>query len=267
LEFTDPQYIDELYDYTTRPRRSILEVLQEFETVKVPWQRVVDLIPGMRGRQFSIASADKGVIGGGGREVELLIAIVKYKTVIKRIREGVCTRYIASLTPGTEITVTIQKGGLGVTSKDVERPVVMVGPGTGIAPMRSLIHQRRMWREELGIKEVEKDLLFFGCRNEGADYFFRDEWKDLMESGEPLEVWAAFSRDQVCLFFNSSHVDDSTDSGSAKKSMSKTWFDNRAPRCTTHSRRKTVLCTYVVRLARCRKRFVKRLSRCSKNMG
>ncbi|KAH6150254.1 NADPH-dependent diflavin oxidoreductase 1 [Parastagonospora nodorum] len=191
LEFTDPQYIDELYDYTTRPRRSILEVLQEFETVRVPWQRVCSLIPLMRGRQFSIASACKE---DGG--VELLIAIVKYKTVIKKIREGVCTRYIASLSPGTQITVTLQKGALGVTQKDVERPVVMVGPGTGVAPMRSLIYQRMMWREELGIEKPERDLLFFGCRNQEADYFFKEEWEGLRGEKKPLDVFVAFSRDQ-----------------------------------------------------------------------
>jgi sulfite reductase alpha subunit-like flavoprotein len=196
LEFTDPQYIDELYDYTTRPRRSILEVLQEFETVKVPWQRVCSLIPVMRGRQFSIASADQGK-----GEVELLIAIVKYKTVIKRIRQGVCTRYISSLAPGAQISVTLQKGGLGVTQKEIERPVVMVGPGTGVAPMRSLIYQRIMWREENGLVNAGKDLLFYGCRNAEADYFFKDEWTELMGKGVPLEVFAAFSRDQVCCFF------------------------------------------------------------------
>jgi sulfite reductase alpha subunit-like flavoprotein len=198
LEFTDPQYIDELYDYTTRPRRSILEVLQEFETVKIPWQRICSIIPMMRGRQFSIASADQGV-----GEVELLVAIVKYKTVIKRVREGVCTRYISSLTPGTELSVTLQKGGLGIKKEEVGRPVVMVGPGTGVAPMRSLIYQRMMWRKELGLANGEvgegrKDLLFFGCRNSEADYFFKEEWTELMNKGVPLDVFAAFSRDQVC---------------------------------------------------------------------
>jgi sulfite reductase alpha subunit-like flavoprotein len=194
LEFTDPQYIDELYDYTTRPRRSILEVLQEFETVKIPWQRICTLIPVMRGRQFSIASADKG-----DGSVELLIAIVKYKTVIKRIRQGVCTRYVQALEPGCKITVAMAKGGLGVTKKEVERPVVMVGPGTGVAPMRSLVYQRMMWREELGLQNTDvKDILFFGCRNAEADYFFKDEWEELKKKGVPLEVFAAFSRDQVC---------------------------------------------------------------------
>ncbi|KAL1605156.1 NAPDH-dependent diflavin reductase [Paraconiothyrium brasiliense] len=201
LEFTNPEYIDELYDYTTRPRRSILEVLQEFETVKIPWQRLCSIIPAIRGRQFSIASALNPTAEAEKRtRIELLIAIVKYKTVIKRIRQGVCTRYVASLRPGQRITVTLQKGGLGVTKAEMERPVVMVGPGTGVAPMRALTYQRKFWREEAQESthedEKPKDILFFGCRNAESDYFFKDEWAQLQKDGVPLDVFAAFSRDQ-----------------------------------------------------------------------
>jgi sulfite reductase alpha subunit-like flavoprotein len=207
LEFTDPQYIDELYDYTTRPRRSILEVLQEFESVKIPWQRVCSIIPTLRGRQFSIASAMNPSAETEKRtKIELLIAIVKYKTVIKRIRQGVATRYIASFTPGQEITVTLSRGGLRASKQEVDQPVVMIGPGTGIAPMRSLIYQRKLWREETqklenGYNQHQadevKDLLFFGCRNAESDYFFKGEWSDLQSSRVPLDVFVAFSRDQV----------------------------------------------------------------------
>lgn len=202
VEFTDPEYIDELYDYTTRPRRSILEVLQEFESVKIPWQRVCGIIPTLRGRQFSIASAmsEVSATGGNGKStrVELLIAIVKYKTVIKRIRQGVATRYIASFIPNQKITITLSRGGLGVTQKETNRPVVMIGPGTGVAPMRALIQQRMQWRNEATPlqNDSKKDLLFFGCRNAESDYFFKDEWKDLAEKRVPLEVFTAFSRDQ-----------------------------------------------------------------------
>lgn len=202
LEFTNPEYIDELYDYTTRPRRSILEVLQEFETVKIPWQRLCSIIPAIRGRQFSIASAlDPVAEAENNTKIELLIAIVKYKTVIKRLRQGVCTRYVASLKPGQRITVTLQKGGLGVTKAETERPVVMVGPGTGVAPMRALTYQRRIWRRQnqdstTGDQKV-KDMLFFGCRNAESDYYFKEEWAQLQEEGVPLDVFAAFSRDQV----------------------------------------------------------------------
>jgi len=209
LEFTNPEYIDELYDYTTRPRRSILEVLQEFSSVKIPWQRICSIIPALRGRQFSIASAfDARAAPHDVTQTELLIAIVKYKTVIKRVRQGVATRYIASLSSGQDITVTLSRGGLGVSEKELDRPVVMIGPGTGIAPMRSLIYQRTLWREQAkglanGTSSTQytsskiDDLLFFGCRNADSDYYFKTEWADLQASGVPLQVFTAFSRDQV----------------------------------------------------------------------
>ncbi|KAF2806233.1 riboflavin synthase domain-like protein [Mytilinidion resinicola] len=222
LEFTDPQYIDELYDYTTRPRRSILEVLQEFESVQIPWQRVCSIIPVMRGRQFSIASGGRlkhTTLGEDSRRdglnqgdevddafktrFELLIAIVKYRTVIKRLRQGVCSRYVASLKPGQSLSVTLQKGGLGVSKADSDRPVVMVGPGTGVAPMRALIYERMALRQgvlddanEKRVKQVPRDVLFFGCRNSNADYFFKDEWQGLQSEGVALDVFPAFSRDQ-----------------------------------------------------------------------
>lgn len=203
LEFTDPEYIDELFDYTTRPRRSILEVLQEFESVKIPWQSVCSIIPALRGRQFSIASAATEIPastegGNSSTRIELLIAIVKYKTVIKRIRQGVATRYIAGLARDQQLTVTLSRGGLGVTQNELHKPVVMIGPGTGVAPMRALVQQRMQWRRQTSaqVTTTAKDLLFFGCRNAESDYFFQEEWKEYVDQGVPLEVFAAFSRDQ-----------------------------------------------------------------------
>ena len=207
LEFTNPEYVDELYDYTTRPRRSILEVLQEFDTVKIPWPWAATVFPELRGRQFSIASGGKLKISSDGlTRFDLLVAIVKYKTVIKKVREGVCTRYLASLPVGTTIRVNFQKGSLGITSSDTRRPVIMVGPGTGIAPMRSLIWERLQSAENLrapngtGNHDIEKSdlsksVLFFGCRSREADYFYQHEWSELTKT-MPLQVFTAFSRDQ-----------------------------------------------------------------------
>lgn len=202
-EFTDPQYIDELFDYTTRPRRSILEVLDEFTTLTIPWQKICSIIPVIRGRQFSIASggALKTTIspddGKSVTRVELLVAIVKYKTVIKRIRQGVCTRYITSLTPGTTITTTLQKGALLSKNADVNTPIVMAGPGTGVAPLRSLTYERLAQRQSLSLsnKPTDSDILIYGSRSRSADFFFSSEW-DSISSLAGLKVHTAFSRDQ-----------------------------------------------------------------------
>lgn len=209
LEFTNPEFLDEYYDYTTRPRRSLLEVLQEFDTVKIPWRWAAVAFPWMRGRHFSIASGGQlKTKGSSSTRFELLIAIVKYKTVIRKIRKGVCSRYLESLPSGSNLRVGLRKGGLSLTTQELSRPAIMIAPGTGVAPMRSLIWERLSWiREQESTREhavskkaisrghAAKSVLFFGCRNRDSDFFFRDEWTTI-EREMPLTVLTAFSRDQ-----------------------------------------------------------------------
>lgn len=194
LDFTKAEYVDELYDYTSRPRRSIVEVLQEFDTLQVPPKWAASIFPRMRGRQFSIASggALKTTDAGEGR-IQLLVAIVKYRTVIKKIREGICTRYLASLSPGTRIAALLCKGGI---KHDMSRPAVMIGPGTGLAPLRSMLYERALESSKLeGAATTSSSILFFGGRNRSADFFFEDEWPSLQDR-IALDVQTAFSRDQ-----------------------------------------------------------------------
>nr|OQO30214.1 hypothetical protein B0A51_01362 [Rachicladosporium sp. CCFEE 5018] len=203
LELANPELIDELWDYTTRPKRTILEVMMDFTTIKIPWQYVLSVLPIMRGRQFSIASGGKYMHDRRGRtRVQLLVAIADPPSpIIKyRRRYGVCTRYITTLQAGQQINIGMQQGYLDVKPTELEVPVIMIGPGTGLAPMRSMIHQRRAWAEELDLKPAGKrldgDLLFFGCRSSDADDFFRDEWEQLVRE-EGLQVYTAYSRDKT----------------------------------------------------------------------
>lgn len=202
LELANPELIDELWDYTTRPKRTILEVMMDFTTIKIPWQYALSAIPMMKGRQFSIAS------GGSLRQddqrrtrVQLLVAIANPPSpIIKwRRRYGVCTRYIASLEIGQRITIGMQPGYLDVQPGELEVPVVMIGPGTGVAPMRSMIHQRQLWSAQDGKRGagdgLQDDTLIFGCRSPEADYFFKDEWARLTRT-EGLSIAEAFSRDK-----------------------------------------------------------------------
>jgi len=201
-EFTNPEYLDELWDYTTRPRRSILEVLQEFDSVKIPWQHAVSVLPVIRARQFSIASGGERKRTPDGKvQFELLIAIVKYQTVIKRIREGVCTKYLSTLRPGSTLRVQLQPGGLNSSVQQLTGPTVLIGPGTGIAPLRSMLWEKaalvQAFREQNpGIEPpVGPTVLLYGGRNRTADFFFEDDWSYLSKL-IPLQVLTAFSRDQ-----------------------------------------------------------------------
>lgn len=206
-EFADPDLTDELFDYTTRPRRSILEVLQEFDSVRIPWQWVFEIFPPMRPRLFSIASGGESKSDSQGQaRFELLVAIVKYKTVIRKLRRGTCTRYLEGLRTGDELDAVLVRGSLGIQRKHCHIPLVLVGPGTGIAPIRSLLWEKHLWqyqyshslsngRDATTPQPSGRLALFFGCRNKTADFFFQDEWTDL-EKDLPLSMFLAFSRDQ-----------------------------------------------------------------------
>jgi sulfite reductase alpha subunit-like flavoprotein len=202
LEFTNPEYLDEFWDYTSRPRRSILEVLHEFHSVKIPWEHVTAVFPVFRGRQFSIASGGElKRTSDGGAKFELLIAIVKYQTVIKRIREGVCTRYLSVLRPGSILKVQLQRGGLSSSVNQLVGPTVLIGPGTGVAPLRSMLWEKaafvKAYREEHpDVKPpIGPTILLFGGRNRSSDFFFENEWQELSDLVD-LQVFTAFSRDQ-----------------------------------------------------------------------
>lgn len=197
LEFTNPMYTDEFFDYTTRPRRSILEVLHDFPSVKLPWKWATTIFPPIRGRQFSICSGgvQQDCPGIHGKiRLQILVAIVKYRTVLKKIRQGLCSRYIAHLTPGSTIAVTMTPNLAFYKAVEASAgfPIIMVGPGTGVAPCRSLIWHRAA--EAIEYPNQNRDMvLFFGNRNKQADYFFEAEWKNPTLR---TEVFTAFSRDQ-----------------------------------------------------------------------
>ncbi|TKA81944.1 hypothetical protein B0A55_01932 [Friedmanniomyces simplex] len=201
LELANPELIDELWDYTTRPKRMILEVMMDFTTLKIPWQYALAVLPVMKGRQFSIASGGALKRDKRGRtKVELLVAIADPPSpIIKyRRRYGVCTRYISTLRAGQQISLGLQPGYLDVKPEEMTVPVLMIGPGTGVAPMRAMIYQRLAWARERGLRPggqcLEGDVLVFGCRGGSVDYFFEAEWRELGEK-EGLTVLTAFSRD------------------------------------------------------------------------
>ncbi|KAI5917115.1 riboflavin synthase domain-like protein [Camillea tinctor] len=187
-EFANPVFSDEFYDYTSRPRRSILEVLQDFPSVQIPYQHIPSLFPVIRGREYSIASGGDLMkdTRPGVTRVELLVALVKYKTVLRKTRQGLCSRYVDSLQEDTDIQIgQRQQDSLDLYA--FNKPLLAIGPGTGIAPIRSLIWDRRHGGQNAG----GDTLLFFGGRNSNADYFFKGEWDFL-----GIEVFTAFSRDQ-----------------------------------------------------------------------
>ncbi|KAI0920248.1 hypothetical protein AcV5_010040 [Taiwanofungus camphoratus] len=181
-EFLSTEGADELYEYCQRPRRMIREVLDEFRSAHIPREYIFDLFPPLRPRQFSIASSVKC----HPRQVHLCVAIVQYRTMLKVPRRGVCTDYMSRLQPGDKLPIGIRKG-LFTLPPDGSTPVICVGPGTGVAPMRAIIEERTHG----GCTE---NTLYFGCRSASKDQHYGTEWGAFARRGV-LTYRTAFSRD------------------------------------------------------------------------
>ncbi|TFK27310.1 riboflavin synthase domain-like protein [Coprinopsis marcescibilis] len=181
-EFLAPEGTNELYDYCHKVRRTILEILHDFRHVKIPKDYIFDVFPPLRARHFSIASS----VAKHPHEVDLCIAIVKYRTKLKVPRRGVCTSYLSALVPGDRLRIGFLKGLIKLPPDD-KTPVICIGPGTGIAPMRALIEDR----VERG---ANANTLYFGCRSAEKDQHYGDEWEKL-NAEQKLVYRTAFSRD------------------------------------------------------------------------
>lgn len=171
--------VEDLYRYNQREKRMYVEVFEDFKTIQLGVDRLcylLDLIPPIKPRYFSIASYNK-------QRIELCVAIVKFLTPYKRIRTGVCTSYIKELVVGDSVKIWVKKGTMEFP-KESNVPMIMVGPGTGLAPFRSLLQHHT---------PTSPTILFFGCRYQQKDFLYGSELESLRE---PFILSVAFSRDQ-----------------------------------------------------------------------
>ncbi|KAM3874568.1 NADPH-dependent diflavin oxidoreductase 1 [Diretmus argenteus] len=187
-EFSSSAGQDELHTYCNRVRRTALEVLVDFPHVSAELKvdYLLDLFPEIQPRSFSIASS----LQAHPHRLHILVAVVRYKTKMHKPRKGLCSTWLASLDPAQgEVYVPLwTKKGTLKFPKERDTPVIMVGPGTGVAPFRSALHER--------ITDGKNgNVLFFGCRSEASDFYFSSEWKEMTAAGQ-LALFTAFSRDQ-----------------------------------------------------------------------
>lgn len=159
LEFTTAEGQQDLFSYANRPRRTIVETLRDFphSTSQLNLQTMFELFQPMKSRSFSIASS------AVSERLDILVAIVEYKTMLQTPRLGLCSNWLKILKPGDEVRGVIKKGTFTMPTND--GPIVMVGPGTGLAPFRSILQeQQKKWNGQ------QEFVLFFGCRNESKDF-------------------------------------------------------------------------------------------------
>ncbi|QIW81386.1 assimilatory sulfite reductase (NADPH) flavoprotein subunit [Bacillus tequilensis] len=165
--------------------RDVLDLIRDYGPFSVSAQEFVSILRKMPARLYSIASS----LSANPDEVHVTIGAVRYDAH-GRERKGVCSILCAErLQPGDTLPVYVQHNQNFKLPKDPETPIIMVGPGTGVAPFRSFMQER----EESGAEG--KAWMFFGDQHFVTDFLYQTEWQKWLKDGVLTKMDVAFSRD------------------------------------------------------------------------
>lgn len=166
-------------------QRQIIDVVRQYPA-KLNAQQFVDTLRMMTPRLYSIASSQAEV----DDEVHLTVALVEYDAHGYAHQGGASSFLSTRLDEGAEVNVFVEKNDNFRLPDDGNTPVIMIGPGTGIAPFRAFMQQREA-EEASG-----ENWLFFGNPNYTQDFLYQTEWQRFVKDGVLNKVSLAFSRDQ-----------------------------------------------------------------------
>ncbi|MBU3005140.1 assimilatory sulfite reductase (NADPH) flavoprotein subunit [Paraglaciecola arctica] len=166
-------------------QRQIIDIIRQFPA-KISAQQLVDTLRGMTPRLYSIASSQAEVED----EVHLTVALVEYDAHGHAHQGGASSFLSTRLDEGGEVNVFVETNDNFRLPDDGNTPVIMIGPGTGIAPFRAFMQQREA-EESSG-----ENWLFFGNPNYTQDFLYQTEWQRFVKDGVVNKISLAFSRDQ-----------------------------------------------------------------------
>jgi sulfite reductase (NADPH) flavoprotein alpha-component len=167
--------------------RGLIDLLHDYPGVLRDPADLVAMLPRLAPRLYSISSSPSAHAG----EIHTTVAVVRYRSH-NRERGGVCSTLLADRTStGESLPVYIQPNKRFRLPADPAAPIIMIGPGTGIAPFRSFLHERR------ALNHTGRNWLFFGERSATTDFLYRDELESMYSDGHLANLDLAFSRDQA----------------------------------------------------------------------
>lgn len=165
----------------------VVDVLKRFPTALTA-EQLVGLLRPLTPRLYSIASAQSEV----EEEVHLTVGVVRYPQEDGTVRSGAASSYLADrLIEDGEVRVFVEHNDNFRLPQNPDTPVIMVGPGTGIAPFRAFMQEREAQGAE------GKNWLFFGNPHFTQDFLYQVEWQRYVKSGLLSKISLAFSRDQA----------------------------------------------------------------------
>ncbi|CAJ1010004.1 putative Flavodoxin/FAD binding domain/Oxidoreductase NAD-binding domain containing protein [Leishmania naiffi] len=162
--------------------RTMFGFLRKFDSAKVPLPFFLELMPRIAPRYYSISS-------------DLLATPTLVGTTVGIVDGGLCTNMLARMQVGDKVPVFVRKSTFHLPMRHKERPLVMIGTGTGVAPFIGFIARRGVWKQKG--TELGKAILFFGCRRHAEDHIFEDYCTAALHEGILSALVVAYSRDQA----------------------------------------------------------------------
>lgn len=151
--------------------RNIVHILEDVKSCRPPIDHICELLPRLQPRYYSISSSSKLYAS----TVHVTAVLVRYETATGRINRGVATNFLAAQHPEGEplprVPIFIRKSQFRLPTKP-EIPIIMIGPGTGLAPFRGFIQER-----DLNAKNgdaVGETIMYFGCRKRSEDFLYEE---------------------------------------------------------------------------------------------
>jgi sulfite reductase (NADPH) flavoprotein alpha-component len=169
----------------------VLGAFQKFPTIRPHPEALIDALEPLQPRLYSISSSHKANPG----RVSLTVDAVRF-VVGRRKRLGLASTYLAErAAPGDTLKAYVQKAhGFGLPA-DPNTPIIMVGPGTGVAPFRAFLQERQ------ATGAPGQNWLFFGHQRSSCDFFYREELHELRQKGVLTRLSLAWSRDGKQKFY------------------------------------------------------------------
>jgi cytochrome P450 / NADPH-cytochrome P450 reductase len=171
-------------------RKSALDILDEYPSCAPPFEVFLDMMPPLRPRYYSISSSP--LVGSG--VCSITVAVLEGPALSGRGEfRGVCSNYLAAQPADATVYAFIRKPTIPFhPPENPHLPMIMIGPGTGVAPFRGFLLERAALKKQGA--PIGESLLFFGCRDPMQDFLYDDEMRAL-EAGGVTKLVCAFSRE------------------------------------------------------------------------
>jgi len=217
LELSSKQGAKDYDAFVRQPGLGFLDILIAFPSLRPPLERIIENLPRLQARSYSISSSPLRCPGRAHFVFNIVEFDIPAELGLGKTRRGICTGMIDELTkssqsqdpPCFEERSSLESATLHLSvftrpnpwflhpDDDLSRPLMMVGPGTGVAPFLGFLQHREklMDRAGLSVSDLGETWLFFGCRHQKRDYLYQTELERLRDRGVLTHLVTTFSRD------------------------------------------------------------------------